>query len=116
MIGVIGLALGLSPLRHGQQIRFSYLIVGGSFLLLGLLWPRLLNAPTKWWLALGNLLHHIINPLVMGVLFFLGVLPIGLVMRALGADFLRTKAPPNGSYWVKRTKESQDHKGMENQF
>ena len=62
---------------------------------------RLLN---RLWMKLGLVLHRIVNPIVMGLLFYGTILPTGLVMRMRGRDLLRLKRQPNAdSYWIART-------------
>ena len=49
------------------------------------------------------LLHKIVTPLVMAVLFFAIIMPIGLILRAIGKDLLRLKIDPKtSSYWIDR--------------
>jgi hypothetical protein len=55
-------------------------------------------------MRLGLLLHGIVNPVIMGLLFFGTILPTGLVMRLRGKDLLRLKRDPDAnSYWIART-------------
>jgi len=54
------------------------------FLVVALFVPAVLNPLDRAWLKLGHPLHKIINPIVMGVVFYAAVLPTGLVMRAMG--------------------------------
>jgi|SRR5579871_1986960 len=56
------------------------------------------------WIKLGLLLHKIMNPIVMGVLFFGAIWPTGFVMRMRGADLLRLEREPElNSYWIARS-------------
>ena len=61
-------------------------------------WPtpiRSVLAPlNRLWLKFGLLLYKVMNPLVLGLLFFVTIMPIGLVMRAMGKDFLRLRLDP----------------------
>jgi hypothetical protein len=48
-------------------------------------------------------MHRIVNPVVMGLLFYGTILPTGLVMRLRGRDLLRLKRDPNAeTYWIAR--------------
>jgi hypothetical protein len=73
------------------------------FLVAALLHPIVLK-PLNWvWFKFGLLLHAIVNPVVMGLLFYLAVFPTGLIMRALGKDLLHLKREPDSdSYWIVR--------------
>src|SRR5690349_18305035 len=55
--------------------------------------------------------------LVVGLLFYVTIMPIGLVMRAMGKDFLRLKRDPNAkTYWIARTPPGPPPQSMKNQF
>ena len=77
--------------------------IAALFLAAAYLWPAALK-PLNWlWFKFGLLLHAVVNPIVMGLLFYGAVLPTGLVMRALGKDLLRLKREPDSdSYWIVR--------------
>lgn len=87
------------------------------FLLAALLRPAILNPLNRIWLKFGLLLHKVVNPIIMGLLFFGTVLPTGLVMRALGKDLLRLKREPDAdSYWIVRTPPGPAPETMKDQF
>jgi len=87
------------------------------FLLVALVYPRLLNPLNKLWLKFGLLLYKVVNPIVLGLLFFLTIMPIGLIMRAFGKDFLRLKVDSSASsYWIDRTPPGPPPQSMRNQF
>lgn len=65
--------------------------------------PALLRPLNVAWTHFGLVLHAIVNPLVMALLFYGTVLPTGLVMRALGRDLLRLRRDPSAdTYWIAR--------------
>jgi hypothetical protein len=77
--------------------------VAGLFLGVALFYPAALTPLNRLWLKFGLLLHKVVNPIVMALVFFGTVLPMGLAMRALGKDPLRLKRQPNeNSYWIER--------------
>ena len=80
------------------------LLLASAFLLLSLIWPRLLSPLNNIWFYFGKLLHLIVSPLVMGVIFFLFMVPIGLVMKLVFRyDPLQLKdSAPLESYWINR--------------
>jgi len=74
------------------------------FLLAAWVMPSALHPLNRLWMKLGLLLHKIVNPIVMALLFYGTILPTGLVMRMRGRDLLRLKqAPGADSYWIART-------------
>ena len=74
--------------------------------------------PLNWaWFKFGLLLHALVNPIIMALIFYGTVLPTGLVMRLVGKDVLRLKRQPNAkSYWIKRQSERPAAQTMKDQF
>ena len=64
--------------------------MGAAFLLVAWLWPAALAPLNRVWTRFGLLLHRIVSPVVLGVMFFVVITPMGLVMRAAG----QRSAPP----------------------
>jgi len=68
-----------------------------------LLRPSSLRVLNSLWMKLGLLMHKVVNPVVMGLLFYGTILPTGLVMRLRGRDLLRLKREPKAeTYWIAR--------------
>ena len=100
---VVFLIIGLWPLLEKSEIRYWSVFISSIFLLLGLINSNLLSPLNKIWFNFGKLLSKIITPLIMGVIFFLVVTPIGLIMRVLGKDILSLKYNENSkSYWIEK--------------
>ena len=73
------------------------------FLILGLLNSKILTPINKLWVKFGELLGKIISPIVMGVIFFVIVTPIGFLLKIFKKDILNLKIDNNQkSYWTKR--------------
>jgi predicted membrane metal-binding protein len=86
-------------------------------LVVALVYPRLLAPLNKLWLKFGLLLYKVMNPLVLGLLFFVTITPIGFVMRLFGKDFLRLRLDRGAkSYWIERTPPGPPPQSMRNQF
>jgi hypothetical protein len=82
-----------------------------------LLRPSVLNPLNRIWLKFGLLLHSVVNPVVMALLFYGTVLPTGLVMRMMGKDLLRLKREPGAdSYWIVRHPRGPSPETMKDQF
>ena len=80
-----------------------WLSLSFSLALIAIVRPRLLGPITRAWLALGEVLHRVISPMVLGILFFGIISPIAAVMRFAGRDALRRKLDPEeSSYWTVR--------------
>ncbi len=110
---IVFLAIAIYPLINQDEVRIWSLIISIVFLVLGLLNSKLLNPLNKIWFKFGLFLGNIISPLVMGIIFFVVVTPIGLFMRILNKDLLNLKFNKKKSYWI----EKNEPKGkMKNQF
>ena len=110
---IVFFLIGTYPLFNEHNIRIWSILISLVFLILGLLNSKILTPLNKLWFKFGLLLGKIISPLIMGIIFFLVVTPIGLFMRMLGKDLLNLKKNSNNSYWIEKT----DPKGkMKNQF
>jgi len=82
-----------------------------------LFYPAILRPFNRFWLKFGLLLHKVVNPVVMAVVFFGTVLPTGLILRALGKDPLRLKRRPKAnSYWIERCPPGPTAESMKDQF
>ena len=110
---VVFLLIALYPLINSQDIRLWSLIISIIFLVLGLANSKILTPLNKVWFKFGIFLGKIVSPLVMGIIFFLVVTPIGFFMRAIGIDLLNLKYNKNKSYWIEK---SGPKSKMKNQF
>ena len=110
---VLFLLISLYPLLNNESIRLWSLIVSLIFLVLGILNSNLLSPLNKLWFKFGILLGKIISPLIMGIIFFVVVTPIGLIMRLLGKDLLNLQYRDYQSYWIEKTGPKSK---MKNQF
>lgn len=114
-VGVF-IVVGLLPLADGGAIRSWALVVAAVFLTAALVRPSVLRPLNRLWFKFGMLLHHIVNPLVMGLLFFVTVTPVGLLMRATGKDPMRLKRGTGASYWIDRQPPGPAAESMKRQF
>jgi len=109
--------IAIWPLTGGETPRWWLLPVAALFLLLALFRPAALRPLNQLWHRFGLLLHRIVNPLVLGLLFFVAVTPTALVMRLLGKDVLGLKFEPEAeSYWIKREPPGPAPRTMTKQF
>ena len=92
------------PITYGGQLRIWPIPISFIFLVLGLLNSKLLSPLNLAWIKFGELLGRIIAPLVMAIIYFVIITPIGLFMRLIGKDLLNTKFSKDNSYWIKRQK------------
>jgi hypothetical protein len=91
--------------------------LAGLLLAAALVRPAILHPLNLLWLKFGLLLHKVVNPIVMALIFYGTVLPTGLVMRMLGKDMLRLKRQPDeDSYWIVRQPPGPSPETMRDQF
>ena len=93
------------PIINGNPLRLWLIPVSVIFLVLGLLNSKLLNPLNVVWVKFGELLGRIIAPIVMAIIYFIIVTPIGLFMRLIGKDLLNIKFSKINTYWIKREKK-----------
>ena len=101
---IVFLLISVWPIIDGQTLRVWSLIISLLFLFLGILNSKILTPLNLAWIKLGEILGRFIAPVVMAVIYFLIVTPIGLFMRIIGKDLLNIKFSQNSSYWIKREK------------
>tara|TARA_B100001027_G_scaffold171913_1_gene123313 strand:+ start:381 stop:758 length:378 start_codon:yes stop_codon:yes gene_type:complete len=110
---IVFLLIGIYPLLNQEDVRVWSLVISSIFLILGLLDSKILYPLNKIWIKFGNLLGKIVSPLVMGIIFFIVVTPIGLLMKLLKKDLLNLKFNKYNSYWVEKREPKSK---MKNQF
>ena len=102
---IVFLIISLWPLTYGEPVRIWLVIISMVFLILGLMNSKLLTPLNKLWFKFGIILGAIITPIVMGIIFFLVVTPIGLIMKIMGKDLLNKKYDKKkNTYWINRDK------------
>jgi len=98
-------------------LAFVFFILSLIFLLLAIKNPTKLHLLNLLWLRFGLLLGRIINPLVLGILFFVMITPLALFLRLLGRDELQLRNKSYQTFWKKRTgKTLTKREGFKNQF
>ena len=110
---IVFLLIATYPLLKGNDVRVWSLLISFGFLILGLMNSKILSPLNKLWFKFGLILGKIISPLIMGIIFFVVVTPIGIVMRVLKKDLLNLKYNQKETYWIKKTGPKSK---MKNQF
>ena len=110
---IVFLIVAIYPLINNADLRIWSLIISIIFLILGLINSKLLTPLNKLWFKFGIFLGKLISPIIMGIIFFFVVTPIGLLLRIFGKDVLNLKKNSLTSYWIDRKEEK---KNMKNQF
>ena len=114
VFSVVFLIISFWPLFTEGTIRIWAIFIAILFLLISYFKPDVLYPLNKIWFKFGLLLGIIVSPIVMGIVFFIIVTPIGIIMRIIGKDLLNKKINNSvKSYWIKR---EQMIGSMKNQF
>ena len=90
------------PMINGLPIRIWAIPFSIIFLILGMMNSKLLTPLKIIWIKLGEILGIIISPIVMLIIYFFIITPIGLFMRVIGKDILGLKFNNSKTYWNKR--------------
>ena len=86
-------------------------------LLLTLAKPGWLAPANRTWMKLAEILHRIVSPVALGIVFFGVLTPMGLVMRLFGRDAMQRRFEPSArTYWIERDPPGPDPSGLPNQF
>lgn len=101
--------IGLYPLISNEPIRIWSIIVSLVFLTVTIIKPNLFTFLNKLWIKFGILLGKIISPIVMGLVFFFVVTPIGIFVKILKKDVMGLKRGQS-SYWITREDKIQSMK------
>jgi len=110
---IVFLFISIYPLLSDGSLRLWSLVISILFLILGMMNSRILSPLNKVWFKFGIFLGRIISPIIMGIIFFLVVTPIGYLMRLFKKDVLNLKFNDNKSYWVEKKGPKSK---MKNQF
>lgn len=116
MAGAFAVVTALNAWHAGRIWPWTAGLVA-IFVVTALIRPTLLNPLNRIWLKFGLLLHKVVNPVIMALLFYGTVLPTGLIARAMGKDLLRLKREPDAeSYWIPRAPPGPAPDTMKDQF
>ena len=88
---IVFVLISIWPVIQGGSLRIWAIPIALLFLILGLMNSKLLNPLNIVWVKFGELLGRIIAPIVMSIIYFFIITPIGLFMRLTGKDLLKIK-------------------------
>ena len=117
LVGGVFLALGILVwVRHKPY--YPYLLTPGVILIAGgVIFPKRLKQVYIAWMSLAMLLGFVVSTVLLTVFFFLVIMPIGLVARLAGKDFLGLRIHREvSSYWIRREQVAQSKADYERQF
>ncbi len=117
VFAVVFLLVAFFPLLDGGAVRLWALVPAAAFLVLALVRSTVLTPLNALWTKLGLVLHKIVNPVVLGLMFFAVLTPTALLLRLFGKDLVgRSFDRQRASYWVERQPPGPPPESMKNQF
>ena len=118
VVGGVFVLLGVWWLYRGKFASGAHVVIplGSLLVLLGLIWPRALVLPNRAWMLLAEGLSFVTTRIILGVVFFLVVTPIGIVKRLSGWDPLSRRSPRSASYWRPYAERQRDPRHYEKMY
>jgi len=101
--------IGFYPLKSGGVIRIWFVVLSIVFLIITIIRPNLFTFLNQLWIQFGILLGKIISPIVMGLIFFFVITPIGILLKIFKKDVMGLKKEAS-SYWINRKDKLQSMK------
>jgi len=116
-IGAVCGAIGAIRLLLGREHWIWWFVAALALVGFAAVWPAALRPLNRAWLWFGLILHKIVNPIVMALLYYSTIVPIGFLMQLCGKDPLRRRREPEArSYWIAREPPGPPPDTMQNQF
>lgn len=99
--------------RWGQSIGLVPWVISGILLISGICIPTHLGGVSRMWLAFGEAISRVTSPIIMAIMFYIVMTPVGFLMRFNGKNPLRHKEH-NGGFWLPTKKSKAED--LENLF
>jgi len=99
-----------------SALGFASLVVASLFLAATLFAPQMLAPLNRLWYGLGMLLGKVVNPIVLGIIFFVLISPVSLLTRLFGRDELKIKKRRVESYWIDRSPSGPPPNSFKDQY
>jgi len=118
LVGGVFAALGLWWIYRGKfgVVAPAFLVAGAALMILGAVFPRSLVAVNRAWMALAEALGFVMTRVILAIVFYLVVTPIGLFKRLQGWDPLRLRAKGSESYWEPYSARQRDPRHYEKMY
>ncbi len=117
-MGGIFVLLGSWWFYRGKFLNAAYFVtvLGAALILFGVLAPRLLVIPRKLWMKLAEAMAYVSSRIILAIVFFLVLTPIGLVKRAMGWDPLQRRSGSRDSFWEPYSERQRNPKHYEKMY
>jgi hypothetical protein len=109
--------VGLFPVLRHREPRIWFLGASLALVLIAFAYPRMLEAPNRLWQAIGEKLSLVTSTILVAVIYFVVVTPMGILARMRGKDALKLKvAPESSTYWIVRDRADLTAESLTRQF
>lgn len=99
-VGIAFLVVGgISAWRGHELPPRIFWSLGGALLLAGALVPTRLGTVYRWWMKLGHAISKVMQPVVVGAMYFVVITPVAIVLRLFGRNPLR-HPERKGGFWM----------------
>jgi len=115
LCGAFGVLAAISWWRDNEVAPLVLAGLSGIALVAGAVIPSHLGPVYRGWMRLAHAISKVTTPVFMGIVYFVVIMPVGLVMRLFGKNPIRHRAQ-NGSYWQGRHPRTDDSDAMTHQF
>ena len=117
VVGAVFIVLGDLALMRGRTIAPYLLGFGAALFFLGVFRPAVLKPLQKAWMALAVVIGFFMSRLILSLLFYAVITPIGLMMKIFGKDILDERIDMSkASYWHPRPSAPKRKESYENQY
>ena len=109
VFSVFFIILSIFPLLNNGNFNQNFMAIAIIFLFLGIFMPSSLVLPNKLWIKFGLLIGILTTPIVLSLMYIIGIMPIAFLLKLFGKDIINEKVIPNSrSYWIKRKNSETD--------
>ncbi len=116
-VGAVILLISLLLLYWEKSFWIWFFIVADFLIIAGVLFPNILLPLQKVWMTLAVLLGFVMTRVILSILYYIIITPIGFITRIIGKDFLSLKIDKTAkSYWNYRSKKEYQKIDTERQF
>ena len=115
-IGIIFFIIATILFYYDKTLYQSIAIIGATFVGFGIIIPIILKPIYIAWMIFSVILGWIMTRVILSIVFYLIIIPIGLITRLLGEDFLELKKSKVDSYWNQRDRNIEINQDYEKQF
>ena len=116
-VGTVLLLVGIVLYLIGKSSSVVFGGIGVLLILFGLILPNILKPLNKIWMTMAVILGWFMSRVILFILYYVIITPIGIFLKLIGKDFLQLKIDKSSkSYWETREKKIAEQIDYERQF